>query len=417
MKKITLLLLVSILGFTACNEKKEEEGKKTIAQIVKPIPKIIKEFGFILNDYKVVKDTVRSGDTFGKIMYTYGLSPGKVYNITQKISNSIFNPRLLVIGTPYTMLLATDTAATAQAFIYQNDKITYTVVNIGDSLSAHRGKKPVSIKRKTASGIISGSLSGAMAKEGLGIELSHAMANIYRWKIDFFRLQKGDKFKLIYNEKYIDDTIYAGIKNIEAAVFVHRDETFYAFSYGKDSITHASQYYDENADALQSFFLKAPVDFTRISSRYQRRRFHPVLHRWRSHLGTDYAAPRGTPIWTTADGVVIASSYTSGNGNYVKVRHNDKYTTQYLHMSKRNVHVGDYVKQGDIIGFVGATGLATGPHVCYRFWVYGKQVDPYKQDLPSSEPLPEKLVPDFKKSIAPIKIELDSIAYKTLPVQ
>lgn len=412
MKKISLALLALILGFTSCKEKPKTE--KIIAEKVEPEPVIIKEYGFVLNNYKVVHDTIQSGDTFGKIMDQYGIGPGEVYEITHVIEDT-FDPRLMVLGTPYTMLLSKDTTNTVEAFIYQHDKINYTVVSLADSISAERHQKPVSIKRRTASSIISSSLSSAMAKEGLGIELSHALANIYRWKIDFFRLQKGDKFKLIYNEKYIDDTVYAGIENIEAAVFIHRDETFYAFRYGNDSITKLPQYYDENADALQSFFLKAPVDFTRISSRYQKRRFHPVLHSWRSHLGTDYAAPYGTPIWTTADGVVIAASYTSGNGNYVKVRHNDKYTTQYLHMSKRNVHVGDYVKQGDIIGYVGATGLATGPHVCYRFWVWGKQVDPYKQDLPSSEPLPEKYVPDFKKQIAPRKKELDSIAFKTLP--
>ena len=166
---------------------------------------------------------------------------------------------------------------------------------------------------------------------------------------------------------------------------------------------------------MQSFFLKAPLKFSRISSRYTKRRFHPVQKRWKAHLGTDYAAPTGTPIWSTADGVVIKSSYTRGNGNYVKVRHNEKYTTQYLHMTKRNVKVGQRVKQGDIIGFVGSTGLATGPHVCYRFWVYGKQVDPFKQNLPSSEPLKEELKPDYFMAIEGLKKELDSLPFKKMP--
>lgn len=413
MKKISLLLLVLSIGFASCKEKAKEP--ELIAEHIKIEPVVIKQYGFILNDYQVIRDTIQPGDSFGEIMSRYGVDAGKVYEITKTVVET-FDPRLLVVGKAYTILRTKDSLETAKAFIYENNKINYTVVSLADSVAAHRGKKPVTIKRRTASGIISSSLSGAMEKEGLGIALTHHLANIYRWKIDFFRLQKGDKFKLIYNEKYINDTIYAGIKNIEVAVFVHSDKPFYAFQYGKDSITGSPQFYDENADALQSFFLKAPVDFTRISSRYQKRRFHPVLHNWRSHLGTDYAAPTGTPIWSTADGVVIAASYTSGNGNYVKIRHNSKYTTQYLHMSKRNVHRGDYVKQGDVIGFVGSTGLATGPHVCYRFWVNGRQVDPYKQDLPSSEPLAKELVPDYKKFIAPLKKELDAIEFKNLPV-
>lgn len=413
MKKFILLLLAITFGFTSCEEKTEKPD--LVAENSPKEPPIIKQYGFVLNHYQVVRDTVQPGDSFGEIMNQYGVDAGKVFEITKTVAET-FDPRLLVVGKAYTILMSKDSLETAKAFVYENNKIEYTVVSLDDNIAAYKGQKPVTIKRKTASGIITSSLSGAMDKEGLGIALSHQLANIYRWKIDFFRLQEGDKFKLIYNEKYINDTVYAGIENIEAAVFVHNDEPFYAFSYGKDSITGSSQYYNENADALQSFFLKAPVDFTRISSRYQKRRFHPVLHNWRSHLGTDYAAPTGTPIWSTANGVVIAATYTSGNGNYVKIRHNSKYTTQYLHMSKRNVHKGDYVKQGDIIGFVGSTGLATGPHVCYRFWVNGKQVDPYKQDLPSSEPLAEELVPDYKIHIAPLQQELDSIEFEHLPL-
>lgn len=412
MKNIFVLSLVLSIFLVSCNEKPNNVAQTDLVN--KEQPKIIKQYGFVLNDYTVVRDTIKPGDSFGAIMGRFGIGPGKVFKITQAITKT-FDPRLLVVGRTYTILKAKDSLETPKVFVYEENPIEYTVISIDDNLAAYRGQKPVTIKRKTASGIITSSLSATMDEEGLGIALSHKLANIYRWKIDFFRLQEGDKFKLIYNEKYINDTVYAGIKNIEAAIFIHNNEEFYAFAYGKDSIG-SSQFYNENAEALQSFFLKAPVDFTRISSRYQKRRFHPVLHNWRSHLGTDYAAPTGTPIWTTADGVVIASSYTRGNGNYVKVRHNAKYTTQYLHMSKRNVKKGEYVKQGDIIGFVGSTGLATGPHVCYRFWVNGKQVDPYRQHLPSSKPLDKKLVPDYKKNIVePLKSELDSIPFKTIP--
>ena len=413
MKRLFPLFLLISFTFISCRNEGEKIAQTDFAQ--KKQPKIIKQYGFVLNDFIVVRDTVKPGDSFGQIMDRFGIGPGKVYEITNAVTET-FDPRLLVVGKNYTVLKTKDSLETPKAFVYEDNSIEYTVVSLDGDIAAYRGQKPVTVKRKMASGIITSSLSSAMEKEGLGIALSHKLANIYRWKIDFFRLQEGDKFKLIYNEKYINDTVYAGIKNIEAAVFVHNDEPFYAFEYGKDNVTGSAEYYNENAEALQSFFLKAPVDFTRISSRYQKHRYHPVLHHWRSHLGTDYAAPTGTPIWSTANGTVIASSYTSGNGNYVKIRHNSKYTTQYLHMSKRNVRKGDYVKQGDIIGFVGSTGLATGPHVCYRFWVNGKQVDPYKQHLPSSKPLDEELVPDYKKTVVvPLKSELDSIPFKSLP--
>ena len=253
-----------------------------------------------------------------------------------------------------------------------------------------------------------------MQAQGLSNLLVYQLSDIYQWSIDFFKLQKGDQFKMIYHEKYIDDTIFAGIESVEAAVFKHSDRPFYAFNYETDSITGQASFYDEEAKALQSFFLKAPLNYSRISSRYQRRRFHPVQKRWKAHLGTDYAAPTGTPIKTTADGVVIASSYTSGNGNYVKVRHNQKYTTQYLHMSKRNVRNGQAVKQGDVIGFVGSTGLATGPHVCYRFWVNGKQVDPYRQNLPTAKQIEDGKKDEYFAFIEPLKTALDKIPYKNI---
>jgi murein DD-endopeptidase MepM/ murein hydrolase activator NlpD len=216
----------------------------------------------------------------------------------------------------------------------------------------------------------------------------------------------------VYNERYINDSIYAGIESIDAAVFYHQDKPYYAFNFTADSVSGVRDYYDEKARPLQSFFLKAPVDYFRISSRFSPRRFHPVQKRWKAHKGTDYAAAHGTPIKSTANGVVIASSYTAGNGNYVKIKHNGTYTTQYLHMSKRLVNVGQRVKQGDIIGRVGSTGLATGPHVCYRFWKNGVQVDPFRQNLPAAEPIEDKYIPSYFAAIEPLKDELNRIDFQ-----
>ncbi|MGB7842092.1 MAG: peptidoglycan DD-metalloendopeptidase family protein, partial [Salinimicrobium sp.] len=353
MKKLSYLL-VMMMALIACNN---ETKKGDIADNVKKevkAPAVVKEFGFTLNDYEVVRDTIKAGDSFGIILGSYGVDPAKIFQIVEKVRDT-FNPRKIILGKPYVILKERDSAHTPKAFIYQNDLVNYTVVDLGDSIGAYTARKPLSIKKRDVSGVINSSLSETIADEGLNYLLAHEMNNIYQWSIDFFRLQKGDRFKLVFNERYIDDTIYAGIENIEAAVFYHDDKPYYAFNFKADSTSGSYDYYDEKARPLQSFFLKAPLNFSRISSRYSPRRYHPVQKRWKAHKGTDYAAPYGTPIWSTANGVVIASSYTAGNGNYVKVKHNGTYTTQYLHMSKRAVKKGQRVKQGDVIGYVGST--------------------------------------------------------------
>lgn len=412
MKRISYLLLVA-MALVSCSDAQREKDvdvAENMEEAAPVIPEEIKEYGMVLNDYEIVRDTVRSGDSFGNILQQHGVGPGTVYQLVEAVKDT-FNPRRIVIGKPYVILKAKDSANTPQKFIYENDLINYTVVNLADSLSAYTAKKPVSIKRKTVTGVIRTSLSDAIQEQGLNYLLTHELNNIYMWSIDFFRLQKGDRFKMVVNERFVNDTIYAGIESVEAAEFVHQERPYFAFSY-EDAETGERDFYDEEAKPLQSFFLKAPLNYTRISSRYSPRRFHPVQKRWKAHKGTDYAAPHGTPIWSTADGTVVASGYTSGNGNYVKVKHNNTYTTQYLHMSKRNVRVGQRVKQGDIIGYVGSTGLATGPHVCYRFWVNGRQVDPFRQDLPSAEPLDDSLLDSYFASIEPLKSELASIEYE-----
>lgn len=399
------------LALTACNN---EQDSREVAEVkTEEAPAPVVKYGFLLNDYQVINDTIAAGDNFGDILLKHGLNHSQVYQIVEKVRDTL-NPRKIKVGQPYAILKARDSANTPKAFVYENDVINYTVVNFGDSIYANTGRKPVSLKKRTVSGVITSSLSDAIDKEGLNYMLTHELNSIYQWSIDFFRLQKGDKFKLVYTEKYINDSIYAGIENIEASVFVHQEKPYYAFNFVADSATGEADFYDDNARPLQSFFLKAPLNFSRISSRFSPNRFHPVQKRWKAHKGTDYAAPHGTPIWSTANGVVVASSYTGGNGNYVKIKHNDTYTTQYLHMSKRAVKQGQRVKQGDIIGYVGSTGLATGPHVCYRFWVNGVQVDPFKQNLPAAAPIEDHLKDAYFAAIEPLKEELEKIEFKNI---
>jgi murein DD-endopeptidase MepM/ murein hydrolase activator NlpD len=408
-KQTTLRYLITALFFvtffTACNSKEEKETKK---QIVKKEP-IIKEYGFTFNDYKVVRDTIRSGDTFGKLLEKYPLKDSlRVHDVTEKVKDS-FNVRRIKVGKPYIMFLDKKKPNTLQSLVYIEDKINYTVIDFRDSLVVSNKQKPTVVKRRVVAAEIEGSLAESLQNAGVGSSLAPKLANIYAYTIDFFKIQKGDKFAVTINERYIDDSIYVGVESIEASYFEHKGKKIYAFPYKLNENQKKEDFYDENGKGLKSMFLKAPLDYFRISSRFSGRRFHPVQMRFKAHNGTDYAAPYGTPIKTTASGVVERTGYTAGNGNFVKVRHNSTYSTQYLHMSKILVRNGQRVSQGQTIGKVGSTGLATGPHVCYRFWKNGVQVDPLRLKLPNTEPMGKADKQKYLKHIEPLKKELDSI--------
>ena len=409
--KLVLSVILLAISIISCNKKETPSPAPIIAE--KPV-EIIKEFGIIVNDLNVVKDTIKPGDSFGGIMDAHGITRGKVFEISSKIKDS-FNVAKLNAGKAYTILKSKDSLQKPKTFIYQSSKVDYTVVHLEDSIYAENKKKKVITKRRKMSGVIESSLSQAIEDAHTSPYLTHLLSGIYQWSIDFFKIQKGDRFKVIFNEQYLEDGTFVGIKNVEASVFEHEGEPFYAFEYDvKETKSVEKSFFDEKAKSLQSFFLKAPLQFSRISSRYSGRRFHPVQKRWKAHRGTDYAAPRGTPIWSTANGTVIKAGYTKGNGKYVKVKHNKTYSTQYLHMSKILVKKGQQVKQGQVIGKVGSTGLATGPHVCYRFWVNGKQVDPYRQKLPSAKNIAKKHKEAYLLAIKPVKEELDNINYTNL---
>ncbi|MEN8815727.1 MAG: peptidoglycan DD-metalloendopeptidase family protein [Nonlabens sp.] len=410
MKKYFIAGIALAVTFISCKDN-DDTQKEEIVEITPVAIEPVMKYGFDLNDYKIVADTVKSGATFNDLIIDHIVEGQSAYQTANKL-NEVYDLRKIQAGKPYKILKRKDSLNTPEAFVYEPTKLDYVVVNFNDTIAAYKDRHPISFKRKTASGIINSTLSEAMEDEGLGLSAIYELSDIYRWSIDFFKLQKGDRFKMIYQERYINDSIYAGIESIEAAVFETDKTPFYAFDYVTDSVIGIDDYYDEKGKTLRSFFLKAPVNYSRISSRFTKRRFHPVQKRWKAHKGTDYAAAYGTPIVATANGVVTKSGYTGGNGNYVKIKHNSTYSTQYLHMTKRKVKVGQRVKQGQVIGTVGSTGLATGPHVCYRFWVNGIQVDPYKQNLPSADPLPKDKMDDYLQFIAPLKDEIDQVPFK-----
>ena len=408
--KKTLALLAVIISFAAC-KKEITPLELPVSSFVEPIEIPRVEFGFNFSDFDVVQDTIKNGDSFGQLLFNNNLSYSEIANITSTVKDS-FDARKLDINKQYTILRSDDSLNKPQVFIYQPNRIDYVVVDFRDSIVAQRKSKPVTIIKNTASGVINSTLSETIEEQGLSYNIANDLSSIYAWTIDFFKLQKGDRFKIVYTEKYIDDTTYVGVDQIQSAYFEHNNRPFYAFQFVADTINYIPDYFDEEAKTLRKAFLKAPLKFsTRISSRFSRRRFHPVQRRWKAHKGTDYAAQRGTPIITTANGTVTKSGYTRGNGNYVKIRHNATYSTQYLHMSKRKSKVGDFVKQGEVIGYVGSTGLASGPHVCYRFWKNGSQVDPYKQKLPEAKPMDKNMKPIYFEFIKNPKREIDNISF------
>jgi murein DD-endopeptidase MepM/ murein hydrolase activator NlpD len=329
----------------------------------------------------------------------------------------MFNCRKMKAGDKYTVLGEnTDTGFVAKKIVYEESKLNYVVFNLDDSLYIYRGKNQVHRKRQEVAGVINGSLYETFDEMGVPSGLAMRLADVFSCTIDFYKIQKGDKFKIIYDQDFVDEKPI-GVGVISAAVFNSSGKDYYAFYYEKDP-SHEGEYYDELGNSMRKQFLKAPLKFFQITSKYSLNRFHPVAQEWRAHLGTDYAAAYGTPILATADGVVEEAQFGVYNGNYVKIRHNGQYKTQYLHMSKigQGMHPGRHVKQGETIGYVGSTGLATGPHVCYRFWKDGQQVDPFKQKLQFSDPLAKKYLGEFKTKSAPFKTSIDQLAYGTKPV-
>ncbi len=389
MKKLVgIIVMATALLFMLINinkDKKMLENREAISEIVEPSY----EYNILVDSFHVIKGFVKSGQTLGEILYLNHVDHFEINKIVER-SKGIFDVRRVNTGKKYTVICASDSIQKAQYFVYEIDATNYIVFDLRGEIDVYKGKKPVIVRLKNASGIINSSLSLTMTEKELSPRLTFELATIYAWTIDFFKIQKGDSFKVYYEDRYVyenDKKTYLGIGKILAAEFTHKGQSFYSFYYNEDE--SFGDYYDEKGKTLRKAFLMAPVDYKRISSRYSKRRKHPVTGRWKGHFGTDYAAERGTPIWSTANGTIIAATFTKNNGNYVKVRHNGTYTTQYLHMSKikPGIRKGVYVKQGDIIGYVGSTGLATGPHVCYRFWKNDMQVDPFKQKLPPGDPI------------------------------
>ena len=401
MKRIFTLLTISFLF--SCSLEKNNQVKED------PIKY---KFGYDQSKYIFEEKKVKRGDTFGDILEDQGIDYPEIFRALEKTKNDVSFTKLQ-LGKPYTLIFTNDSIRELKAFVYHPTIEGYSFIQLRDSVYGKTLIKPRSYRDLTASGSIDNSLYLTLEEQNKDPLLTYYLSDIYAWTIDFFRLAKGDKFKVIYTQAFIDDTIPVAITKVKAAYFLHKGVERYAFEYETDSIKGIVEYLDQDGKNLRRAFLQSPIKFGRISSRYNlRRRIALYNNRIRPHRGTDFAAPIGTPILSTANGTVTEVSYTRANGNYVKVKHNNTYTTQYLHMQKANVKVGQFVEQGDVIGFVGVTGYTSGPHVCYRFWKDGREVDPFKQKLPEAKPINESLKQKYLNDIVLIKSKIDSIIIK-----
>ncbi len=399
------ILIVAVIVLSSLNlslpGEKAPQAKKDSTVIIVP-----RRFGLPLDSFNVTESIIQRNELLASILELYNVDNNTIARLQEK-SKYVYDVRKMKAGTQYTVFSSKDTLHKVCYFVYQPNAIDYVLYDLRDSVSVLSGKRQVTARLEMASGIINGSLYETFQKSGTDPALAMKLADLYAYTVDFYSIHDGDYFKILYEQRYIkDEPVETGA--IQSAIFSHNGEKHYAFYYKSDT-TEAGDYYDEKGKSLRSSFLKAPLKFSHITSGYSLRRFHPVQKRWKTHLGTDYAAPEGTPIIATGDGVVVESEFSNNNGNFVKVKHDDTYTTQYLHMTKQAVRAGQSVHQGQVIGYVGSTGLATGPHVCYRFWKNGKQVNPLQQTFPPSIPLPSAEIPRFADYVIKQQQQLNTV--------
>ncbi len=342
------------------------------------------EYGIDHGSFQVHKETLKRNQNLSKILLAHNV-PFSIINDAAKKSKKVFDVRKMIAGNPYSVYRQTEGKKSVRYFVYEQDLLNYVIYDLGDPIKVYTGTKPVDVKVRQASGIIRSTLYRAFFKQGLDQELAERLSDLYAWTIDFHHLAKGDYFKIIYEEKYAAGAP-VGVGKILAANFFYRGRKYYGFYHERDG---KGAYYDENGESMEKAFLKAPLRYTRITSRASRRRFHPILKVYKKHLGTDYAAPHGTRILSVGDGVVVKKGYNRRAGKHLTIRHNRVYKSQYLHLSKfaKGMRRGKTVKRGSVIGYVGKTGLATGPHLDFRFWKNRRVVNHLKEPMPAGKAL------------------------------
>ncbi|MFA5973723.1 MAG: peptidoglycan DD-metalloendopeptidase family protein [Lentimicrobiaceae bacterium] len=384
---IVILLILSLTAFVTFKDF-------VVEPIVHPVAKIPQtiEYGIVTDSFKIDRDEVKPGENLGGIFTRLGVDQKIVGNLNT-YTDGIFDIRKLRTGNTYTAMMSNDGGNKLKYFVYTINDTSYVIFDFNDSLHVRTDSKEVVRSLKSISGVINSSLWTTMQEAGADPNMAVALANIYQWSIDFYAIQKGDSFKAIYEELSVDGKPIS-LGEIHSAVFDHNGKEYFAYRFAQGNIT---DYFDENGRNLRKEFLKAPLKFSRISSRFSNSRMHPILRIRRPHHGVDYAAPTGTPVHTVANGTVLKAAYAGGGGRQVSIRHSNGYKTSYMHLSGfgPGIHAGTSVSQGQVIGYVGSSGLATGPHLDFRVYKNNVAIDPLKLESPPALPVMAKYMAKF----------------------
>lgn len=399
---ISLFLLFFILSCGINNNNETENNDERESNSVF-------KYGICVDSLEVNNYTIEKGDLLATILNRLGYTPNCVKNITDIIT-PLYHPSKMQIGNTYVTLTTQDTLKEIKYLIFEKNKVDFVVVDLTEeNIKVIESTKPISLKREYIEGTITSSLWNTLVNSGAPVLLALKLSEIFAWQIDFFDVKEGDSFRMMYDVSFIDDSTFIDIASIEAAIFTHQGKSYKAIPFEQDSV---KEYFDEEGNSLRKAFLKSPLDYYRITSKFSNARFHPILKRYRAHHGIDYAAPTGTPVKSIGDGVIVEKAFErNGAGNYIKVKHNSVYTTTYMHLSKfgNSIQKGSRVKQGQIIGYVGSTGLSTGPHLDFRVHKNNQPINPLTMEAPPSLPVRPDLRDSFNLIQNQVLNELDSM--------
>lgn len=398
------LYLIIILLFIGCSDKVLDDSESQVEEIT------LNEFGLNTGSLIEIRERVKRNQTLSDMLLPHNVTYGQIHQITQ-VSKDFFDVRKIQSGKDYILYLQPDSINTVKYFVYQESLLKYYLFDLTDSINVTYGEKEVEVREGEIAGKIYNSLYQTLEELKVSPLLALKLSEVFAWQIDFYGIQAGDSFKVIYEEKHLDGK-FMTVGRIKAAVFNHRGKDFYGFYFEEEE---TADYFDEEGNSLRKAFLKAPLKFSRISSGYSNRRLHPVLKVYRPHQGIDYAAPSGTPVQSIGDGIVVERSYHRGNGNWVKIKHNSTYSSAYLHLSKfgQGITKGSRVRQGQIIGYVGSTGLSTGPHLDFRFYINNSPVNFLRQEFPPSKPIDKEYHDAYWEFMSAMKTRLDSLSEKS----
>lgn len=364
-----------------------------------------------LDSLRCIEGKVKNGQFFSNLLTSLGLSAGEAYNLTQACGKT-FDVKTLRVGNSYKAYYSSadseDAKEALQYLVYERDRTSQLVFQCQPPYEIAVREKPVTVESRYADVTINTSLWVDMTNAGVSPNLIVSLSDIYAWTVDFFGLQKGDRFRVLYDEKMCDGEVIA-VDTVRYAVFSHNGADYPCVMYNqKDG---GNIYWNEKGESMRKAFLKAPLKFSRISSGFSYSRKHPVTRKVQPHTGIDYAAPTGTPVMTIGDGVVTSVKHEGAGGNTVRIKHNSVYSTAYLHLSKyaKGLKVGQRVRQGEVIGYVGSTGRSTGPHLDFRVWKNGSPINPLKMESPPAEPLKGEHKAAFEKMSEKYKAQIDTI--------